>query len=495
MILRSEVCVTRHAIGPVRSARRARTLLFLAGSFPASVLPIAWPHPAHAQVVQLWSHQAAFGDASGVVAMGDTLMFVCNNEDEHLRLYARYPASSCASNVYSFNARPDLGATGSDLTADLESAVKVIDANGTRIYWLGGLDNTKNGNLRPNRNRVFATLVSGDGSGTPPYTLGYVGRYDKLRDDILAWDINNLHGLGANYFGLAASAALGVSSQQNDGFNVEGLTLAPDGTTAYIGFRAPLVNGAGPTTPTSPRTHALIIPLLNLPALVTGNPTPGPGAAQLGAPILLPLGSRGVRSIDHTYPGQYLITAGPTNTVSDPPVAPLDFRLFTWSGNPLNPPAERSTAFDATYSPEGCMLPNTVLGDQTIVQFVNDDGGGNGCWRSMNCHVGQVAPLDVPFRQGSSIGVRFSLPPAPNPARDKVSFSVTSPGEQWVDVTIHDLEGRRLATLWSGDLPAGEHRFSWQAALLENGRRRAGLYWVRLRARGVSESRPFALMP
>lgn len=494
MILR---LATRDGPGRARSVWRSRWLRSVAARawLAGPALAIALPFPARAQVLQLWSHHAAFGDASGAVAMNDTLMFVCNNEDETLRLYARYPGAPCASSVYSFNARPSLGATGSDLTADLESAVKLIDANGTRIYWLGGLGNTKNGNLRPNRSRVFATLVTGSGSGTPPYTLSYVGRYDQLRDDILAWDVNNQHGLGANYFGLAASAAQGVSSQQNDGFNVEGLAMAPNGTTAYIGLRAPLVNGAGPTTPTSPRTHALIIPLLNLPTLVAGNPTPGPGAAQLGAPILLPLGGRGVRSIDVTYPGQYLVTAGPTNAVSDPPVAPLDFRLFTWSGNPLDPPAERSTVFDATYSPEGCMLPNTVLGDQTVVQFVNDDGGGNGCWRSMNCYVGQVAPLDVPLRPSSSARVRFSLPPAPNPARDVVSFSITSPREQWVDVAIHDLEGRRLATLWCGDLPEGEHRFSWHAASLEKGRLRAGLYWVRLRAGNAAESQPFTLMP
>src|SRR5262245_46426653 len=158
-VVRIEVLATRGGAGRARPPRRSRTL----GTLPAwmwlvgSVLAAACAHTAQAQVLQLWSHQAAFGDASGAVAMGDTLMFVCNNEDEILRLYARYPVPSCASAVYSLNVRPNLGATGSDLTADLESAVKLIDANGTRIYWLGGLDNTKNGNLRPNRNRVFAT--------------------------------------------------------------------------------------------------------------------------------------------------------------------------------------------------------------------------------------------------------------------------------------------------------------------------------------------------
>jgi hypothetical protein len=237
----------------------------------------------HAQVLQTWTHKSAFSDASGAIAMGDTLMFVNNNEDEILGLYSRRPVASCPTAVYSFNARPFLGATGSDLSADLESAVKLVDSSGTRIYWLGSLSNSKSGALRPNRSRIFVTLVKGDGSSAAACSLTYVGRYDRLRDDILAWDQNNLHGLGANYFGLVASAASGVIPQGIDGFNAEGIALAPDGTTAYIGFRAPLVNNLGPTTAVSPRTHALIIPLLNMPALVADNPTPGPGAAQFGA--------------------------------------------------------------------------------------------------------------------------------------------------------------------------------------------------------------------
>ena len=452
------------------------------------------PVPVRAQVLQLWSHQAAFGDASAAVAMGDSLMFVCNNEDEVLGLYLRFPGTSCSAAVYSLDVRSSLGTSGSDRSVDLESAVKRSDGNGTRVYWLGGLGNSKNGALRPNRNRIFATQVLGNGAGTPPYTLTYVGRYDKLRDDLLAWDANNLHGLGAHYFALTASAAVNVPPQQIDGFNVEGLTLAPDGTTAYIGLRAPLVNGSGPTNTTSPRTHALVIPLLNMPALVVGNPTAGPGAAQFGAPVLLPLGGRGVRSIDGASPGQYLITAGPPGDVSDPPIAPLDFRLFTWTGSASDAPQERSTAFDATYSPEGCLLPNTPITDQTIAQFVNDDGGGNGCWRSMTCFVSQVSPLDVPLGQGAADRVRFARAPAPNPSRDGVAFTITLPRDEQVDLAIHDLQGRRLATLWNGPLSRGEHAFSWGGAA-SGGTTRAGLYWVRLRAGNLTDARRFALTP
>lgn len=345
-------------------------------------------HSQASQVIHEWSHSAAIGDASGAVPVGDTLMFVNINEDDVLRLYSRYPGSACTAPIYSLDVKSDLKTSSGD-PADLESAVKMTEGSDLRIYWLGSMSNSSSGNLHPNRDRIFATRVDGDGTGSPPYSLTYVGRYNHLREDLIAWDSGNLHGLGADYFGLAASAAAGVSPKGANGFNVEGLTVAPDGTTAYIGFRAPLVAGSGPTTSASRRDHALIVPLLNMPALVTGSPTPGPGVARFGTPIVLDLGGRGIRSIDYTYPGQYLITAGPTDAVSNPPVGPLDFRLFTWSGDPLVAPLGRATSFAATYTPEACLLPNSPIVDTTVAQFLSDDGAAT-CFRSITFRVGAV---------------------------------------------------------------------------------------------------------
>jgi len=449
------------------------------------------PARGHAQVLQVWTHKAAFGDASAAIGMSDTLMFVANNESEVLGLYSRHTTDSCHVAVWSFNARPFLGATGTDSTADLESAVRL----GNVIFWLGGLGNNKNGSLRPNRDRIFATLIAGNGSGSPPYSLSYQGRYDKLREDIIAWDVGNHHGLGANYFGLAASAANNVAPQLVNGFNVEGLTLAPDGHTAYIAFRAPLVNPSGPTTSSSPRTAALIIPLTNMAALVAGNPTPGPGAALFGPPIVLPLGSRGIRSIDYTRPGQYLITAGPTDAVSNPPVAPLNFRLFTWSGYATSQPVERVTTFDASFSPEGCVLPNAPITAQTIAEFVSDDGGGNGCWRNMTTTVGlSTGWVDVPPPPDLSGALRFSRPPAPNPASGGVTFTIAAPKQEFVDLSICDLAGRRVASLWHGELAEGERSFAWDGAAAGGGRAGAGVYWVRLRGGTGAEVRRFVLI-
>ena len=76
-----------------------------------------------------------------------------------------------------------------------------------------------------------------------------------------------------------------------------------------------------------------------------------------------------------------------------------------------------------------------------------------------------------------------------------MSFAITVPRSQWLDVSIHDVEGRRLATLWRGTLPEGEHRFTWSARARRETRERAGLYWARFRAGGAADSKPFTLTP
>src|SRR5207237_7094007 len=117
-------------------------------------------------------------------------------------------------------------------------------------------------------------------------------------------------------------------SPDGSGFNVEGLTMAPDGVTAYVGFRAPLV-------PTTSRRLALIVPIANVASLVAADGGLA-GSASFGAPIEIDLGRRGIRSIDRNASGEYLIVAGPPD--ADTGAAPKDFRLFTWTGSASDAP-------------------------------------------------------------------------------------------------------------------------------------------------------------
>ena len=177
-------------------------------------------------------------DGSTGVAIDANYMFVANDEEEVIRLYHR---SQSGMPLAGFDFKPSLGLTDGAREVDIEAAAEV----GSRIYWLGSHSNSSGGAIRVNRYRVFATDMSGSGAAA---TLSYVGRYDHLRTDLINWDSSNAHGLGANFFGLAASAASGVIPEAPDGsgFNLEGLVMAPDDTTAYLAFRAPIVPAVGP---------------------------------------------------------------------------------------------------------------------------------------------------------------------------------------------------------------------------------------------------------
>jgi hypothetical protein len=301
-------------------------------------------------------------DASGAIAVDANWMFVANDEDQKLRLYDR-ANSGLPLTFFDFTAL--LGLTdlsgGAPREVDLEAALRL----GNRIFWQGSHSNASDGANRPNRRRIYATDLAGSGANA---TLSYVDRYDFLRDDLLAWDDANGHGLGASALGLAASAAIGVIPEEvnGGGFNIEGLTIAPDGTTAYVSFRAPL------QTPAS-RTQALIVPVLNFEALVVdGQPGSKPaGSATFGAPIWLNLGGRGIREIQKNASNQYLIIAGHPSTATG--VAPRDFRLYTWNGDPAFAPLLR-TADLTGLNPEAIAEVPAALTSASVMQLLSDSG-------------------------------------------------------------------------------------------------------------------------
>ncbi|MFN6464904.1 MAG: putative Ig domain-containing protein [Nostoc sp. DedVER02] len=297
-------------------------------------------------------------DASTAIPVGGTFFLEADDENQVLRLY---DYSKSGLPVTGFDFTSSLGLTQTDGSGvlrevDLEASTKV----GNRIFWLGSQSNSDDGKNRPNRDRIFATDITGAGAST---TLSYVGRYNFLKEDIINWDVTNGHGKGANYYGLAASAATDVGSKQSNGYNIEGLEIAPDNTTAYIAFRAPQV-------PLSGRANALIVQVTNFTNLIS---TSGgtQGLAQFGAPIELNLGGRGIREIRKNANNQYVIIAGPAG---DAGAAPNDFRLYTWDGNPNSQPQLRAATFPANFNPEGIITIPDNLTNTSQIQFVSDDG-------------------------------------------------------------------------------------------------------------------------
>jgi predicted extracellular nuclease len=301
-------------------------------------------------------------NASTAVVIDSNYMLVGDDENQALRLYDR---NNSGLPLTSFDYTSLLGLTdisgGVPREVDIEASTKV----GNRIFWMGSQSNNDSGSNRPNRDRVLATDISGTGANT---TLSYVGRYDFLEEDIIAWDQNNLHGKGANYYGLAASAAAGVGSKQSSGYNIEGLEMSPDNTTAYIAFRAP-------QEPTTTRTKALIVPVTNFTSLLSTSGGGTQGTATFSAPIELDLGSRGIREIRKNAANQYVIIAGPGGDATG--VAPNDFRLYTWTGNASDAPVLRTadlTSLTVGGSFESIVELPSSLTSTSQIQLLVDNG-------------------------------------------------------------------------------------------------------------------------
>lgn len=80
-------------------------------------------------------------------------------------------------------------------------------------------------------------------------------------------------------------------------------------------------------------------------------------------------------------------------------------------------------------------------------------------------------------------------PPWPNPFNPSTEIAFVQPTAASVTLSVHDLAGRRVATLHEGALPAGEHRFVWNAEASAS-----GLYFVRLEGPGVARVARVALI-
>lgn len=285
-------------------------------------------------------------DASTAVPFDGNYIYVADDENQVLRMY---PRAESGLPEYGFDATPFLALTdisgGAPREVDIEGSFSI----GNRIFWIGSHGNGSEGQNRPNRRRLFATDVN-------PATgaLTYVGKYENLRDNLVAWG-------DANGYNFSNGIITGTLPTVAEGFNIEGFTLAPNGTTAFIGFRAPRV-------PINMRNNALIAPILNFQTWFN-NGAPA-GAPTFGAPIELNLGGRAIRSIECNGNG-CIIVAGNTDESGN-------FKLYTWSGNPADAPQPR-TADLTGMSPEGLLdIPGTpflgAAGNNLTVQLISDNG-------------------------------------------------------------------------------------------------------------------------
>ncbi|MFJ9820221.1 DUF3616 domain-containing protein [Streptomyces sp. NPDC101151] len=280
-------------------------------------------------------------DASAAVDVGGGYVVVANDEDNTLRLYDG-SASGAPVRTWALDSALD-----ADKEVDIEGGTRV----GSTIYWTGSLGNNKDGEYKADRNTVFTTTVSGSGAAT---TLSFGSAGHGLRDDLVAWDEAN-----GDRYGFAAATADGQVPKQVDGFNVEGLEFAPGSTTtAYVGFRAPLV-------PPRSGGKALIVPVTNMDRVVRGT------KATFGTPVELDLGGLSVRDLRSNDKGQFLILAGSwaADDNSDP------YALYSWDGIAGHQPVK---VLELPTSDAGGWESIVAVPDLTVpgarVQLITDDG-------------------------------------------------------------------------------------------------------------------------
>ncbi|HMB67947.1 MAG TPA: FlgD immunoglobulin-like domain containing protein, partial [bacterium] len=81
-----------------------------------------------------------------------------------------------------------------------------------------------------------------------------------------------------------------------------------------------------------------------------------------------------------------------------------------------------------------------------------------------------------------------------HPVRERAEFRLELPATAAVEVTVHDVTGRRVATLVRGERTAGSHRLDWDGRGPDGRRATAGIYFVRVRTAGLFDTHKVVLL-
>ena len=283
-------------------------------------------------------------DASAAVAVGEDMFIVADDENNVLRVYR---TGQGGQPVSSYDLTGFLEIDPEHPEADIEGATMV----GSRVYWITSHGRNKDGKMRPNRYRFFATDVQiRDGSvtvrpvGTPCRTLVH---------ELLT--IPN-----ADYFGFGAATRFGANLEKKDreklapkedGLNIEALCASADGKTIYIGFRNPRV-GRG--------SRAIVVPLRNAASIIERGEAPA-----FSEPILWDLAGLGIRSMEYSrFHETYFIVAGS-------PDEDDRYALYRWSGTrKWSPELVRELSWDKSKLTPEALMP---FADGRLL-LLSDDG-------------------------------------------------------------------------------------------------------------------------
>ena len=269
-------------------------------------------------------------DASAATRIAGTSCFVtASDEDYVLRVYnAAIPGPPISELDVSAFLQP----ADPKKEPDIEGSAQI----GNRIYWIASHGRDKEAQEQESRQRLFATdvtIVSGRPQLTPIGTP-----YRTLLADLTA---------AADLREFALDEAARRAPEDSGGLNIEGMTSTADGHL-LIGFRNPI-----------PDQRALLVRIHNPAEVVAGTQV-----ARITRDVLLDLGGRGVRALEPTIDGKYLVLAGSFNDTRN-------FGLFLWDGHSTAPTQLLDGTALNDLNPEELMLMPQSLG---AVQLFSDDG-------------------------------------------------------------------------------------------------------------------------
>ncbi|HEY2955667.1 MAG TPA: choice-of-anchor D domain-containing protein [Candidatus Eisenbacteria bacterium] len=100
----------------------------------------------------------------------------------------------------------------------------------------------------------------------------------------------------------------------------------------------------------------------------------------------------------------------------------------------------------------------------------------------------------VGVEPGAPTALRFYAP-RPNPLTRETRFAFDLPRAAPVSLELFDMNGRRIARLVAGEVPAGHREVGWNAAGERGERLAAGLYFARFATPGLSRTQRVVLLP
>jgi hypothetical protein len=428
----------------------------------AYVLKYAASKDTFMAATSLW--HTGMSDGSAAIVLDDNYYIAADDEMNILNIYSRKNSGMPVSS-YEYTAGLSLP-NPSKPEVDLEAAA-VSYKNKDRVYWLGSMSNGKAPfDAKPNRDRIFATKLSGTAAATSFATVGFAA----LKTSMLTWG-------DANGYNFTASAAAGVDSKLPNGFAAEGMVFGPDSTTLYVGLRAPLV-------PVTARKNALIVPIKNFESWYNdGSPS---GSPAYDSPIELNLGGRGVRDIIRMTDGTYIIVAGNVGG------SPLTGAIYKWTGKTTDTAIPVAAPNAEKLNLEGVMQLTT--GATGSLQLITDNGDdelyedgtaskdfGDLIMRKFRSVVFEGLDLAITPPATSIVTVNAGNPVQlyPNPSNGSANLVFHTTASEVYTVTMVDLQGKKV---WeqSSLAEAGMNKVSINAAVTK------GIYIVKLTTASAS---------